>query len=794
MLKHNIKLFFRNIKRYKSTFLINILGLSTGLACTLLIALWVVDELQFDKFHANDEYLYQVWNRFENPDGVRVRNWTPELLAETMADKLPEVKYATAQTLPGWFGKIPLFVGDKTIKAPGIFADEDYFNIFSYELLQGDRNHVLDDVNTIVISESLAKKLFGTSQGVIGKVIEWDVMNTQAKHQVTGVFKDIPSNSTHQFDFILPFETWKTLLVNAGGKIDWGNNNPVTYLVLEEGTNVEAFSSKIENFSKLQSKEVTADLILTKYSSNYLYGNFENGRQVRGRMDYVYLFSIIALFILIIACVNFMNLSTANASRRLKEIGVKKALGSKRGTLIRQYFGESILTALASFFIALLLVTVFIPQFNGITGKTLALKLEPLIMLLMLSIVLFTGLLAGSYPALHLSRFNPVAILRGRQKSSLDEIWIRKGLVVFQFSLSIILIVGVLVVYQQIEFVQSKNLGMNKDNLIHFQQEGRLLQNGESFLNEVRSIPGIDNIAITSQNIIGSDISTSGGLSWSGNDEDGKKVFHNIRVGHGFTETMDIKLKEGRTFSKAFATDSTAILFNEAAIKMMGLENPVGKTIKYGGEDYTVIGVLRDFHFQSLREVVKPMFFRLINRQKLAQYLVRIERGKEGVALAKLKKLYTRFNPGYLFEYTFLDNNFQAQYVAEQRVVILSKYFAGLAILISCLGLFGLAAFTAERRKKEISIRKVLGQNAAQAVTMLSNEFAKLVLVSILIALPIAYILANNWLSGFAYRIPLKFWYFLGAGAMALLVAIMTVGSQAVNAAGRNPVDGLREE
>lgn len=792
MLKHNLKLFLRNIKRYKSTFLINLIGLSTGLTCVILITLWVIDELKVDTFHENDTQLYQVWNSFNSPEGTRVLNWTPPMLAETMVKQLPEVEYATAQSLPEWFENTPLKVDGKIIKAPGIFAEKDYFKIFSYELLEGNKEQVLVDLNSIVISESLSKRLFGTAEDIVGKTIEWDILNTQKSHQVSGVFKDIPSNATTQFDFILPFKNWENAVLGLGERIDWVSNNPATYIVLKEGTDPKVFAAKIKGFSKLQDKDVSADLVMTQYSSNYLYGNFENGKQTSGRMDYVYLFSLIALFILVIACINFMNLSTANASRRLKEIGVKKAMGSKRGALIAQYFGESILTAFISFGISLLMVNFCIPKFNEITGKSVGLDISSLGLLVL--VVLGTGILAGSYPALHLSRFNALKILRGSIKGSLSEVWVRKGLVVFQFALSIILIVSVLVVYQQITFVQSKNLGMDKDNVIYFNQEGNLKENTEAFLEEIKSISGVVNASTTTQNVIGTDINKTGGLVWNGNEENRKSRFNELRIGHDFIETMEMKVKEGRTFSKAFATDSSAIVFNETAIKLMGLEDPVGKTVRYGNTQYNIIGVLKDFHFKSLRETVSPMFFRLAPQDRYLQFAVRIIKGQEKETLAQINTIYTQFNKGYVFDYQFLNTDYQAQYESELRAVTLSKYFAGLAILICCLGLFGLAMFTAERRKKEIGIRKVLGQSATQVTMMLSSEFIKLVLVAILIALPIAYMLSTDWLSGFAYHIPLQFWNFVGAGILALLVAIVTVSSHAIKAANNNPVEALRDE
>ncbi|NJB70226.1 ABC-type antimicrobial peptide transport system permease subunit [Saonia flava] len=793
MIKHNFLLFFRNIKKHKSTFLINIVGLSTGLACVLLIALWVLDELNFDKFHENDNELYQVWNKFDTPNGIDLFYWTPDLLAETMAEKLPEVKYATAYISEG-FGNTQITVDDKVVNAPGAFADKDFFKMFSYNLLLGDKSQVLAGINSIVISETLARTLFGSTQNAIGKSIEVDALDAKKSYQVSGVFENMPIASSHQLDFALPFKMFKKISSDNGSESSWTFNNPITYIVLNEGVNITQFKSKIEGFSKLQDDNVEADLMLTKYSSNYLYGNFENGNQVGGRIKYIYLFSVIAFFILLIACINFMNLSTANASRRLKEIGIKKALGSKRGMLMRQYFGESILTAFIALAFALIFVTISIPKFNVIMGKTLSLDFGLQVSSLILVIVLLTGLLSGSYPAMHLSSFNPVSILKGKLKSSFGEVWVRKGLVVFQFSMSIILIVAVAVVYMQIEFVQTKNLGLNKDNVILFSKEGRLVQNTDAFFNEINAIPGIVKISSTGQNIIGGNLNTTTGMQWPGKEEGNDVDFYDIGTNYGFIETLNIQVDKGRTFSKEFSADSTAIILNETAIKAMGLKDPIGKTVNLWGTDRQIIGVLKDFHFQSFHEAIRPTFLRLIPEERAHLYLVKLEQGMEREVLKRIEEVYTKFNPDYAFEYSFLDENYEALYESEQKVSSLSKYFAGLAILISCLGLFGLATFTAERRKKEISIRKVLGQTVSQVILMLSGEFTKLVFIAILIALPVAYLLANDWLLGFAYRIPLAVWYFIGAGFLALLVALITVGMQAIRAATKSPIDNLRTE
>lgn len=795
MLKHSITIFLRSIKRDRSTFFINIIGLSTGLACVILIAIWVRDELAVDKFHANDKELYQVWNRFEENGNVKLVDWTPDMLAETMADKLPEVKYASPFIPSGWLGSVPLSISEETFKAKGVFAGKDYFRMFSYDFLIGNAENALSDIGSMVISESLAKRIFGEPQQAIGKALQWNTLNTTETNTIAGVYKDLPSNSTQQFDFVLPFKRFVQLSPNIGRESSWTQNAPITYILLKSGTDVAAFSKKVEGFSKAQNPDVQADLYLKQYSTNYLYGNFENGKVVGGRIDYIYLFSAIALFTLIIACINFMNLSTANATRRLKEIGVKKALGSKRKTLVGQYFGEALFTAFIALLIALVLIQLVLPQFNLITGKELTIPFNLNTIITVLGVTLLAGLLAGSYPALYLARFNPIAILRGKLKKSLNEVRVRKSLVVFQFSLSIILIVAVLVVYQQVNYIQSRNLGMDKDNVVYFQKEGRLQQNSEAFLTEVRAIPGLRNATTAVQSFIGNQLNNTMGVRWPGFQEGNEVDFTDMGTTMGLIETLNLEMKAGRSFSKTYASDSTqAIIFNETAVEAMGLEDPVGKTVQLWGQDRKVIGVVKDFHFQSFKEPIKPSFLRLVPDHRTFLFIASIDSGSEKQVLAQLENTYAKFNPGFTFDYRFLDQDYQALYESEQRVSVLSGYFAGLAILISCLGLFGLAMFTAERKRKEISIRKVLGQSAAQVAVMLSAEFGKLVLLAVVIGLPLAYLLTDDWLKDYAYGISLKWSYFLGAGLLALLIALLTVGSQALKAAAANPVNALKEE
>ncbi len=801
MLQHHLLLIYRNFKRSTGSFFINLIGLSTGLACSLLIYLWVADELSMDKFHQNDSRLFRVMERQQNDNGVSVGDKSAGLLAETLTEEMPEVAYATAVMHYSWFPKFVLSArADRTLKATGQFASKDYFQVFSYGLIQGKAQVVLKDINSIVISDELALKLFNSTGNLIGKTIQWEYGPYKRQATVSGVFAKVPANSSEQFDFLLPFDVWKELQPVV---LEWENNGTNTYVVLKPGTDPDQFNTKIASLVDQHDTKAAPlmqgrnsgsnrSLFLAPYSDKYLYGNYENGVQSGGRITYVKLFSMIAVFILLIACINFMNLSTAKASRRIKEVGVKKVIGATRSNLISQYLGESLLISFISLGVAILLVGILLPPFNQLTGKQLGLPVDMGLVVALAGITSFTGLVAGSYPALYLSGFHPAMVLKGKLYRSVGEVWTRKGLVVFQFSLSIVLIVAVLVVYKQVAYIQNKNLGYTKDNVLYFEREGNLWEKQEAFLAEVKKIPGIVNASSIGGSIVGSH-NTTGGVYWKGKNPDAIVPFEVVRVNHDLIETLDIQMAEGRSFSKEFGTEASNIIFNQAAIAAMGLNEPVGKKIVLWEKYHQIVGVAKDFHFESLHEPVKPLFF-ILQPQNTYTFMVKISAGKEKAAIGDLRKLYRGFNPGYAFEYKFLDQDFQAQYAAEQIVAALSQYFAGLAILISCLGLFALAAFTAERRRKEIGIRKVLGSSEWEIIRLLSGDFTRIVLTAIVIALPISYVLTKSWLDNFAFSIDLEWWYFAAAGLIALLVAWLTVGVQALKAARANPVNSLKEE
>jgi putative ABC transport system permease protein len=785
MLKHNILLAFRNFKRSKGTFFINLIGLSTGLTCTLLIYLWANDELQKDNFFEKEDQLFQVMENRVQAQGIWTAQSTSGVMAESLVKDMPEVQYAAHTT---WVSEATLSVEEKDVSAKGNFVGVDFFNIFSYEMKQGDRNKVLSDKNSIVISEPLALKLFNTTENVLGKSI---VHQHDQEYIISGIMK-VPSNSSLQFDFVLSFEKYKDIV--GIDNFHWGSTHPFGYVLLKPGTNVDDFNKKIADYVKVKTNnEVThRTLFVSPYSKTYLYNKYENGVQAGGRITYVKMFSLIAVFILLIACINFMNLSTAKASRRLKEIGIKKAIGAQRKTLIVQYLGESLLLTFASLVIALMLVQLFLPQFNVITDKQLGLNFKPEMLVSFFGIVVFTGVVSGSYPALYLSHFNPAVVLKGKISSGVGELLARKGLVVFQFTVSVIFIVSVLVIYRQIEFVQSKSLGYNKDNLIYFGMQGKLRESRETFLEEIKKVPGVISASSIAHGMTGHNSGTYR-LEWPGKNPEDKTEFEHAAVDYGMIETLDVEMIGGRTFSKDFGSDSSAIIFNEAAIKFMGLEDPLGKTIKLWGEERQIIGIVKDFHFESLHKKVGPFFFRL-EPNSTYLFMARIAGGKEKETLEQLGNVFQKFNPDFLFDFKFLDEQYRAQYASEERISILSGYFAGLAILISCLGLLGLAAFSAERRLKEIGIRKALGASVSGIVFLLTSDFTKVVFVAIVIALPVSYFLAAEWLEGFAFKIPLGPWYFLAAGIIALLIAGLTVGTQAVKAASINPSKCLRDE
>jgi len=791
MFKHHLLLIYRNFKRYKSSFFINLIGLSAGLSCTLLIYLWVNDEIQIDRFH--NERLYQVIQNEHLTDGVQTVEGTPGILAETMAKEIPEVETAVA-TSPGfWLGQSKVSANHQpAIKAAGKFAGPDFFKVFSYPLITGNKNEILSGKKTVAISESMAMKLFNSTD-VVGKEMVWSNTEMQAENHalISGVFKDIGTNSSEQFDFLVSYDVLLGPEGNSGYR-KWTNYGPSTFVVLKKDADPKLFNTKIKNYLKTKGvKNYT--LFIRPFAQSYLHNQFENGKVAGGRIAYVRLFSLIAVFILIIACINFMNLSTAKASRRSKEVGVKKVMGAPSGSLIVQYLSESMLLTIMAVFVSLLAVELMLPQFNQITGKHLTLQFNTTLLLSILGVTIFTGLLSGSYPALYLSGLKPSAALKGKLQLSAAALLTRQGLVVFQFAFSVILIVAVLIIYKQIEYVQKSNPGFKKDNVLYFETNGKLKNNINFVINEVKKIDGVVNASSIDRELLGDLSYTLGDFGWEGRDPKEVVKFQRADVNAGLIETLGIKMAAGRSFSERFGSDTSKVIINEAGIKVMRLKDPVGKIFKLWGNDMQIIGVAKDFHFESLHRKVGPMFIRY-KPTHTNRVMVKIKAGSIKPVIEELQKFNTQYNPEYTFDYKFLDQDFQAQYVAETRVAVLSRYFAMLAIVISCLGLFGLATFTAEKRFKEIGIRKILGASEFNVVYILSKDFTKPVLISILIALPIGYFLGKNWLDSFAYRIDLKLWFFIVSGFLAFLISLATVFFQAFRAAKMSPIEAIKAE
>ncbi len=806
MIKHNLKLFLRNIKKHKGTFLINIAGMSAGLACALLIALWIVDELRVDAFHEKGDRLVQLLQNRPTPNGIETDEATQGPLAEAIADEFPEVVQTVSVLDNSWFEGEKFLLsngGDHFFSADNQFASKDFFSIFSFPLLHGSPDQALADLNGVAISEEMAKKLFQTTDA-LGKTVEWIHDEYGGTYTVSAVFKAVPKNSTAQFDAVFN----KEVFVAQNEKLrEWNNSDLNTYAVLGPKTDLATFNTKIKHFLKTKNKNFPETYFAQVYRERYLHGNYQNGAVSGGRIQYVRLFAIIALLILIIACVNFVNMATARAATRIKEIGVKKSVGAHRKSLVLQFTAESVITSAISMVMALLIVMALLPQFNGIAEKDLTVEFDAGLLLGIILIALSAGLAAGVYPALYLSGLSALSGLKGKLTQSMGGHFIRKGLVVFQFVISVILIVSVFVVYRQMAFIQKKNLGFNKEHIIWFSSGvleanlnevngpgGLSVEEIDHFLQILKNTPGVVN-ASNFRHTMMADFGTTTGLDWPGKDLGENALFAQISGGYDFIETMQMQLGEGRLFSREFQNEREKIIFNEAAIQQMGMEDPIGKVISLWGKEREIIGVVKNFHVDKMYNKVMPVFMKLDNNNFASNIMVRMEPGNEVATIERIRKAYgAYFVQGMPFDFRYLSESYQALYESESRVAALSKYFAGLAIFISCLGLFGLAVFTTQRRRREISIRKVLGQSAAQVALMLSNEFAKLVLMAVLIALPIAYLLAKHWLSGFAYHIPLKFWYFLTGGFMALVIAMFTVGSQAIRAANKNPVNSLREE
>ena len=797
MFRNYLKLAWRNLLKDRQFTMLNLTGLAVGLACALLIGLWIADEWGMEKYNPNDSRLYQVMTNNKTSNGLQTGMYTPGILAKALKTEFPEVEDASTVLPASWFndpntpGGVVTYA-DKKLNATPQYVDSNFFHLFTCPILEGDRSRLFADKQGVFISSSLAQTIFGTTHNLIGKVIHFDQYDFTGDYEIRGIFQPNPPNATEKPDLLFNFDI---ALEKRPGLQKWYNADPHTFVLLRPGANLKALDGKLAHYilAKQGGKGWDPQLFLSRFSDRYLYNHYEDGIQSGGRIVYVRLFTIIAFFILIIACINFMNLSTAKAALRAKEVGIKKVIGAGRGTLIGQYLGESLLLSVAALLAALALCELLLPVFNSITGKQLALHFALPLLLALLGITLLTGLFAGSYPAFYLSSFRPVAVLKGGTlRTSIGELWARKGLVVFQFTLSILFIAGVLIVYRQVAYIQSRDLGYNRDHVIDFnipiKLDSAYLVHAASFVKELNNIPGVINAGSHAHNLTG-DHGGISGVSWPGKDPTLDIEFANIEIGANFLQTVGIRLKAGRYFSQNVDHE---IIMNETAIKAMGLKDPLGKVVKFWDEKREIVGIAADFNFESLYQPVKPAFFRCYPVAN--KVVARVKTGAEEQTIAAIRKAYMQFNPGMTFEYKYLDEEYQKLYSSEIRIGILSRYFAGLAILISCLGLFGLAAFTAHRRQKELGIRKVIGATAGQLVYLVAKEFLWLVAMAMVIAFPLAWLGMYEWLNEFTYRTPITADLFWLTGAAVTIITLLTISYQSISAALANPVKSLRSE
>jgi putative ABC transport system permease protein len=792
MIRNYFKVAWRNLERNKAFSAINLSGLALGLACSLLITLWIRDERGVDAFHANGKLLYQVYERWFYDGKVEASYPTQGLLAQELKAAVPEIQYASSLDYAAGQGTESTFeASGKVNKMDGRFAGTDFFSMFSYPLLVGQAAHALNAPGRIAVSRKMAEAFFGSPAAAMGKTIRYE---NKEDLEVTAVFENIPVNSSQQFDFL---RTWFDYVAQNKWVNNWGNTSPETYVQLRPGSNALAVEARVKDFiyrfTEKQKGSVT-ELHLQPYAERYLRGNFKDGYIAGGRIEYVRLFSIVAVVILLIACINFMNLATARSAKRSREVGIRKVIGAVRSALVGQFIGEAVLITFLAIILALAISGIALPAFGRLTGKQLSLPVtEPGFWLFLTCLLAVTSIVAGSYPALFLSALKPIRVLKGVIKTNPSATLFRKLLVVFQFALSIILVVSMIVIYRQVNYVQSLNLGYDRENLIFIPIEGELIKNYNNFKEEASRLTAIQSVSKmrNSPTVIAHHTNS---IDWPGKPPELSVSFADAVVGYDFIRTLHIQLAAGRDFSRAFGTDSAAFLLNETAVQKMGLKNPVGQTINWGKHQGKVIGVVSDFHFNSMHETIDPLIIRFDDNWGWGTILVRTTAGKTRQALRSLQDLCGSLNPKFPFTYRFSDQEYAKLYRSEQVVRELAGYFAFLAIFISCLGLFGLAAFTAEQRTKEIGIRKVLGASIAHISGQLSAVFLKPVCIALLVAFPVSWYVMTKWLEDFAYKVSLEWWVFALAGVLTIMIALITVSFQTVRAAMAKPIKSLRSE
>jgi len=788
MLHNYIKIAFRSLLKNSVYSFINITGLSIGIASSLLILLWVADEYAYDRFHKKYDSIYKLYQSQQWVQGIGTGTSMPYPLKEVIKDKSSKIEHIV---MTNWGEGNMLQVGEKRLNKFGLSASEDFFNMFSFDMVKGDPITALSDPTSIVITESTAKAFFD-NQDPINQTIKID--NGQ-ELKVTGVIKDVPRQSFFQFDYVLPFAYFEaTTSWVRYSKDNWNNNSFQMYVQLQPGATEVDVNNSIESILKDNNpKAPTAKLFLHPMSKWRLYSNFENGVSAGGMIEYVQLFTAIAIFVLIIACINFMNLATARSESRAREVGIRKSVGSRRKELIFQFLGESVMVTFLSSVLAIVVVELVLPSYNLLVNKNISIDYSnPWLWSIAIGWVFVIGIFAGSYPAFYLSSFQPVKVLKGKVNIGKGATTPRKVLVTLQFGFSIFLIIGTIVIYQQIMHVKNRDMGYDRENLMQIWTNGELETNFQTIREELVRTGVVKSVCKSNSPI--TTIFSSNEVKWEGMPTEQRVSFSTIATEYDYTETMGIKMLEGRDFSRDFKSDSMAVVINQAAVELMGMEEPLGQKIIYNEQELEIIGVMPDVVMDSPYQPVEAMTL-IFSPSWSSTITLRLNKTDNiGESINIVENVFKKLNPTYPFEFRFADVDFQRKFATINLISRLATIFATLAIIITCLGLFGLAAFTAEQRTKEVGIRKVMGATVSSLVILISKDFSRLVIVGFLFSGPLAWWFLSNFLERYEYRTTVMWWVLPLAGAGALILALIIVSTQALRAATANPSQSLRSE
>lgn len=779
MLKNYLTIAWRNLLIHRLYSFLNITGLAVGLACGILLLLWIKHEFSYDKFHQNLSSIHLMMKNEMLGGQIRTGDATPAPLAATLRDQLPEIRYAACT---GAGGQKLFSLGEKSEYASGIYAEPDFFNIMTYPAVSGDPVAALRDLGSLVITESTARNWFDEADP-IGKMVR---LNNTHDFQVAAVIRDVPSNSTLHFEVVLPFQ-----LYEQENKPKWDNYSFMTWVLLQPNTDLEALAGKVKDLLTPKLDEEVPDLFAYPLADMHLFSSFKNGKPDGGKIEMVTMLGFLCFFIVLIACINFMNLATARSERRAREVGVRKVMGALRWLIIGQFLSEALIITFLGLALSILLVNLGLPAFNQLAGLSLSLDFSNWqIWSMLLGLGLITGLIAGSYPAFFLSAFQPVRVLKGVIATGKKVAWLRKGLVTFQFFISIFFIITTIVIYQQLDYIQHRPLGYEQENLIEIPAQGDMGQRYEVVKHDLLQLPGVSSVSAGTDNLLrmGGGIT---GFQWPGKTPEQDFNITVTWVHYDWVETAGLSMAEGRDFSPEFGSDSLACLLNEAAVKQMQLKEPIGTVV---GGNSTVIGVVKDFVYNNPNSAPHPMVA-FLGKQGLSHFFVRFQNDQDWrQRLAQIEQVVKTHNPDYPFEFHFTKDEYQRSFDEMRAGGHMTTLFSGLAIFIACLGLVGLSAFVAEQRKKEIGIRKVLGATVSHVSFSLSRDFFQPVAWAFILAAPVAGWAMQQMLDGADYRIELSWWIFALAGVLALIIAMLTVGFQSVKAALANPVDSLRNE